>query len=152
MRGGVPLVRPSRRLVVLAAAAVLAGALAFSTASGFGGRGDRVASAASDLTGDDLATELGLTKLPGKPKGCLNWVEVGAPAGYCIEDVVASSADSYRLGLQLRGMEFQEIDVRIFTLREEILSTPYGSDRFRELVGELEELEAQLDATASDSP
>jgi hypothetical protein len=92
------------------------------------------------LTGDALAESLGLTKLPEKPDDCMNYVEVDDPAGYCIEDVVHNFQESWTLGRLLRDMPIGDVDRQIARLTEELSRTDSGSERYQEVLAQIEAL------------
>jgi hypothetical protein len=95
------------------------------------------------LTGDALAESLGLAKLPEKPGDCVNYVEVDDPAGYCIEEVVHNFQESWTLGRLLRGMPIDDVERQIAALTEELSRTESGSERYHELLVQIEALNQQ---------
>lgn len=137
--------RPTRFALALAFTAVLATALV-ATGAFRGGVTPGVAKADDVLTGRALAKELNLELLPEIPNGCQNYVEVDDPAGYCIADIVQSEAESYRLGLMLRDMEVTDLDVEIFDVESQLASTPVGTDRWFELLAQLDALRGRAQA------
>jgi hypothetical protein len=132
--------RPKKRTLVAAVSVVSVLAVVFAVVVGPTVRGEQPigsASADSELTGDELAAELGLSKSPDMPDDCNDFVQVGNPAGYCLDSLPNDDRERYRIARLLRDMPVTDLDVEIHAVLLEFSESPSDSDRHDELLAQL---------------
>jgi hypothetical protein len=110
-------------------------------------RPDAIQAKTSDLegemTGETLAEHLSLEKVAERPDSCNDFVEVGEPAGYCLDSLPDDAGERFRVGQLLRGMSVRDVEVEMFKVWTELNLQPSGSDRYQELLAEYVALRQQ---------
>ena len=92
------------------------------------------------LTGAALVKSLDIKLEEKMPEGCQAFIEVGEPAGYCLDGHYEDIPEAWVLGEQLRGRTPSEAEVREFDLTLQYSSASTDEERAAIAV-ELEALE-----------
>lgn len=102
-------------------------------------------SGAEALVGQEYADYLGLELLNAEPADCNSWYTVKGKTGYCLDDVVGDTVETWIVVERLRGHLPSEQEIQIFALQTRIAnlgSSPEDKKIREQLIARLVELQA----------